>query len=268
MLLGISGKLGAGKDTVAQLIMEERIKEYSPHINLNDLDLAHQGREFLSRCQVKKFATKLRQMLSLLTGCTEGQLEDRDFKNSYVPAEWATNEKWPTYREALQFIGTDLFRNQWHPETWMLALFADYKMIPSESRHWAGHAITIQEPTPDHYPDWIVTDVRFPDEVMAIKKRGGIVIRVEREAALRDPEAFAAYEAFVAYTIGQGLTGHTQPMEWDKKMYDATLRIAKPHESETALDNYDGFDAVIYNNGTLEDLRSTIKDLVTKFNLK
>jgi len=30
------------------------------------------------------------------------------------------------------------------------------------------------------YPNWIVTDVRFPNEVEAIKKAGGTVIRIDR----------------------------------------------------------------------------------------
>ncbi len=30
------------------------------------------------------------------------------------------------------------------------------------------------------YPNWIITDTRFPNEAEAIKKAGGIVIRVDR----------------------------------------------------------------------------------------
>ena len=31
------------------------------------------------------------------------------------------------------------------------------------------------------YPNWIITDVRFPNEADAIKGRGGIIIRVNRK---------------------------------------------------------------------------------------
>jgi hypothetical protein len=67
------------------------------------------------------------------------------------------------------------------------------------------------------YPNWIITDVRFPNEAQAIVDRGGIMIRINRT---------------------------------DKS------RINADHPSETALDNWDGFNYIIDNNGTIEDLHA------------
>lgn len=75
------------------------------------------------------------------------------------------------------------------------------------------------------YPNWIITDVRFPNEVKAIKDKGGIVIRVDR---------------------------HNHPNE----PYPST------HESEIALDNYNNFDYYLINNGTIEDLIQKVRSIL------
>jgi hypothetical protein len=71
---------------------------------------------------------------------------------------------------------------------------------------------------------YIVTDCRFPNEVAYVQKLGGKVIRLERDNV--DPAALAGRD--------------------------------HAHVSETALDNFDGFDLVIQNNGTLAELEDTV----------
>jgi len=65
----------------------------------------------------------------------------------------------------------------------------------------------------------VVTDARFPNEAEAIVDRGGELWRVQR-------------------------TG---------------VGPANSHPSETSLDNFAGFSAVLYNNGTLDEYRSKIR---------
>jgi dephospho-CoA kinase len=58
-------------------------------------------------------------------------------------------------------------------------------------------------------------------------------------------------------------------MELIKEWGGKTIRVNNPriksteneHISETALDNYEGFDYIITNDGTLEDLKEKIKRL-------
>ena len=88
-----------------------------------------------------------------------------------------------TSRELMQFIGTDLFRDKLLNNIWINALFADYighcnsqfclstKQCPDEHITKDCNAI---------YPNWIITDTRFPNELQAIKERDGIVIRINR----------------------------------------------------------------------------------------
>lgn len=74
--------------------------------------------------------------------------------------------------------------------------------------------------------NWIITDCRFPNEADAVKSRGGIIVRVNRtarELGGRDPK----------------------------------------HESETALDAYQGFDFIFQNDGTLESLAAFALEVAT-----
>ncbi len=73
-----------------------------------------------------------------------------------------------TVREFLQKLGTEGLRNNLHGNVWVNALFADYK-APESSRYDIKGL-----------PNWIITDVRFPNEAQAIKDKGGIVVRIDR----------------------------------------------------------------------------------------
>lgn len=191
MLIGISGKIKSGKDTVAQIIIEQ---------------FRQDGIHF----EVRKFADKLKQITCLMTGCRREDLEDQDFKSQPIGEEWGGL----TYRSFMQLLGTEAMRNEVHEDAWVNALFADYKPI-----NFNGTFSNIETST-SIYPNWIITDVRFPNEVKAIKERGGMLIRVNRD-------------------LYRGLE----------------------HVGETLLDDYDGFDLVIDNNGTLEDLRNKLNNL-------
>ena len=102
--------------------------------------------------------------------------------------------------------------------------------------------------------NWIITDVRFPNECQAIKDRGGIVIRVNRPINLRFSKLWKLYTSSNKFVSKAGkfltwLSGHDKEM-WEKLN----------HPSETALDDYE-FDAVIENNGSIEELVDKIKSL-------
>lgn len=159
MIIGISGYIGSGKDTIADII-----REHDP------------------RWEVVKFADKLKEVAAIILGVPRHNFEDRDYKLSELPDEWNVWDKRPTsgghdvepfynndpvmrrmtVREFLQKLGTDAIRNGLHEDTWVNATMAGY-----DSKR-----------TP---PNWIITDVRFPNEFDAIKKRGGIMVRVFRQ---------------------------------------------------------------------------------------
>ena len=89
--------------------------------------------------------------------------------------------------------------------------------------------------TTDHV---VISDCRFPNEIAAIRSAGGLVIRVVRGA---DPKWFDAAKAH--FCTGSELPGHM------------------PHASEWAWAGTD-FDAMIDNNGSMDDLYQQLNDLV------
>lgn len=172
MIIGLSGKKHSGKTTLA-----------------NHIIAAHPTFEIRSYAQV------LKEVLSVILGIPADAMDDPEVKsqkagikgwrimrkdgaNNPLPKVYAsygdaTDEMmkfklWadkfeavvfePTIRELLQMVGTDLFREKIHPNIWVDALMRRYS----------------QE------NDWVIADVRFPNEAAAIKKKGGILVRVER----------------------------------------------------------------------------------------
>ena len=176
MLISISGRMNSGKDTVGKIIQYLTNKS---SVYPFDLKLDYSYR---SNWQIKKFADKLKDIICIFINSTREQLEDESFKSKELGEEWwyfkgrngslipysedsKRNEEdliKPTPRFLLQFIGTDLLRNQLHPEIWVNSLFTDY------------------QPNNLIYPSWCITDMRFLNEMEAVKKRNGITIRVNR----------------------------------------------------------------------------------------
>ena len=142
MLIGITGQKFSGKSTVAAMLANEFYKA-SGYETIWNID---------------SFARPLKEIVCALSGCTMEQLEDYDFKEKEVVPEhlWAfcANEK-HNYRSLLQGMG-DYLRSK-NPN-----IFIDSVLVGDTS-------------------NLIISDCRFPNEAKAIKERGGLIIRVERE---------------------------------------------------------------------------------------
>ena len=230
-LIGISGKIGNGKDllfdVINYIVTEDYWTSFEHYMHESTpVDLVYQN---------KKFAGILKDIACKLIGCNVSQLEDREFKEKELGEEWwycvaddgsyipyvqnlhegkVVNLVKLTPRKLLQLLGTEAGRQIIHPNIWVNALFADFENNKSD---WLSATNS----------NWIITDVRFPNEAKAVKDRGGILIRINRPQYL-----------------------------------DNGLVIRKDeHLSETALDDYDGFDYVIENDGTVQDLIDKVKSL-------
>lgn len=232
MIIGISGKIGSGKDLAGQLVQylgtvdNPSFEEFEArHIHFDGSSLLVQP-----KWEVKKFADALKDCVCVILGCSRKQLEDRDFKEAPLGEEWwlynlgsRIAPRWSfesgednamaeeryleklTPRKILQLLGTEGGRDVIHPNIWVNAAAAGY----------------------DGTQQWVFTDMRFPNEFDAVQNRGGITIRLHR---------------------GDGNTGD--------------------HPSETGLDNHiDRFDYCIDNNGTIEDLYYQIHKIMFDFNL-
>ena len=231
MVIGISGRLGSGKDTVGKIIQYLKCHSVGDITIQDTLSCSEHDwwLEEQSGLEVKKFAGKLKQIASLLTGIPVEKFEDQEFKKTLLSKEWNSPYNIPfsgpdfvkhdgemTVREFLQKLGTEAMREGLHTNVWVNALFADYKNVYIGSWGQGNHMY--------EKPNWIITDMRFPNEMEAVVERKGITIRVTR------PD-FLSFEAML-------------------------------HPSETALDDAK-FDYEIINDGSLEDLVEKVKHILT-----
>jgi hypothetical protein len=136
VLIGLLGKKRSGKDTVAD------------HLVLN--------KDFIK----KSFADPLKDVIKILFGFNEEQL--------YGHLKEAIDDNWNvTPRETMQFIGTDIVRNQFH------------KLIPDIGNDfWLKHfELWYQN---NKHQNIVIADVRFQNEVDLILSLGGTIIKLER----------------------------------------------------------------------------------------
>ena len=170
LIIGISGKKRSGKDTLGKYIQEW-------------------NKTFVN----KKFADKIKDMLCVLLNCTREQLEDEEWRSIPLDESWwvytdgchqepylggnmkmldgySTKLKKTSPRTLMQDLGTDCGRDILHPNIWVNSTFRDFTPILNR---W-------NEDGTNQLPNWVITDVRFPNEVQEIERRGGFVIRVNR----------------------------------------------------------------------------------------
>jgi len=166
MIIGINGYSGSGKDLTGQIIQKLTAKENYGYLE--------------NTWEIKKWAGKLKTIASILTGIPVDKFEDEKFKKTKLPRCWDIEDSYgvgATYgndfdhddidipyerrmsvREFLQRLGTEAMRETLHEDTWVNALMADY----------------------NKKCNWVITDTRFHNEAYAIKKKGGIIIRIDR----------------------------------------------------------------------------------------
>jgi hypothetical protein len=250
MIIGIAGRIGSGKDTVGKIIQyltthpKSNGKTDGGSINRSyGSHLIDIGCGYEPDWKIKKFAGKLKQIASLLTGIPVEDFEDQEFKKSYLGAEWGTVESNPlnavpvfeniefnhlmSVRELLQKLGTEAIRDGLHPNAWVNALMCDYKR-PKMSEY--------------NPSNWIITDVRFPNELAAVNDVNGLTIRVVRTTFRTTETEFGKVSLIVQPEV------------------DKSLGIQE-HPSETALDSAK-FDYEIINDGSIEDLIEKVRQIL------
>jgi len=182
-IIGVNGYSGSGKDTIGAIIQYIFAHHEEPlALPVEDMvaNMEEHGwfLEEQSGWEIMKFAGKLKDIAEHLTGIPIENFEDQEFKKTNLGPEWDyqidefnTPTKM-TVRDFLQKLGTDALRMGLHDNVWVNALMVDY--TPEWTTDEGAHD-PVQE-----LPNWIITDVRFPNEAQAIKDRGGIIIRVDR----------------------------------------------------------------------------------------
>ena len=189
MIIGICGLIGSGKGTVADILEENHCFD-----KVSFADTLKNAAATIFRWD--------RAML-------EGDTKDSREKREQVDEWWSERLGIPDFspRYLLQYMGTEVMRNNLHPDIWVLSL--ERKII---------------ECGPG---DYVIPDVRFPNEIRMIKRNGGKVWHVQRGEL---PDWFGQNPSHI-------------------------------HASETSWNN-EIFDATIYNNGTIDDLKLTVDNLL------
>ena len=159
-IIGISGKLGSGKDTFAELLAEQLVGKVERHALADKLRL------------ITEIVSGVKMTTTHETNkpfCNEIRNYTQDQKNIVI------KQFDKTIGETLQLVGTDLFRDNYDTDIWVKSFFNE----ELEEKLNSGKII-------------IVPDVRFINEADYINQEGGYLIRLEgdpigvRENSLRD----------------------------------------------------------------------------------
>lgn len=181
----------------------------------------------------ESFANSLKDAVSHVFGWDRMMLEGRTKQSR----EWREqrDEWWSqrlgteiTPRLMLQLWGTEVCRKAFHDDIWIASL--ENKLRNSKD-------------------NVVISDCRFPNEIKSIKAAGGIVIRVVRGD---EPEWYEA-----AVSANRGPDGNATWSLSRNKLQQLGI-----HASETSWVGTN-FDAILDNNGSIDDLFEQIKNLVS-----
>ena len=209
MIIGVCGQIGSGKDTVATMLEDREFVRVSFATSLKDACAAifHWPRDLL-----------------------EGNTKDGREWREQVDPWWASRLGIENFspRWALQNVGTEVFRNNFHPDAWV---------ISAEKRIQAFS---------DEGLNVVISDLRFWNEYRMIQRTGGVVWCVERGTR---PE-WVPSATLDSKAIGAGCVplGHMK-------------NYSEVHASEWMWRGFD-FDSMIMNNGSLEDLEFAVNSQI------
>ena len=186
MILGVTGLIGSGKDTIADyLVTNHGFKRISFAASLKDAVAAIFGWD-----------------RELLEGTTKSSRKWRE----QVDPWWSERLQMPelTPRWILQQWGTEVCRKSFHNDIWIVSL---------ENR--------LRQST----DNIVISDCRFPNEVKAIKNAGGKVIWIQRGAlpVWYDIAVAANNNDFVAQQQLAEFKVHASETAWVGTEFDAIV---------------------------------------------
>lgn len=176
----------------------------------------------------ESFANSVKDAASVIFGWDRKMLEG-DTQESRVWREtpdpfWSERFGYPfSPRVALQKMGTDAGRNVFHTDIWVHSVLK--RLDPNKN--------------------YVISDVRFPNEIDLIRKSGGKVVRI-----IRGPEP-VWFDAAKSFNYITNFDGSKQTMnDYPDVHYSEWAWIGK------------SFDDTIYNDGSLEELKIKVDKLV------
>ena len=181
------------------------------------------------------FAGTLKDAISAIFGWDRELLEGRTKESrawrETVDIWWANKLDMPdlTPRWILQYWGTEVCRKNFHDNIWINSVEHKLNNISDNV---------------------VISDVRFPNEIKSIKDIGGMVIRTHRG---EDPVWYND-----AAIMNQG---PDENLAWASSI--EKMKKYNIHASETAWIGTD-FDAILDNDGSIDDLYNQINQLLNR----
>lgn len=217
MILGLSGKALSGKDTTADYLIDkhgwygktalaENLKRACMRIfGLSENQVFSQsGKSSKLTPPIKITYSDVYDIISWMRKTHSVSIYDKtvaDLDNKFV------GRVLKTPRDILQFVGTDIMR-YFVPDYHVEVIF---RSIPTEK-------------------NFIITDIRFPNEAKVVLDNGGYLVRIKRDFSLRSENG---------------------------------VKIDTNHLSETALDSWSEWSYVLNNNtNSLDTLYKDIDNMV------
>jgi hypothetical protein len=252
MIIGLSGKSGSGKDTVAKII------QYLTHPDVKKNNLTYEefikaeycedGQEFKN----KKFADKLKNLV-----CGE-----------IIHSNLWINTLMSEYKN-MSFK----FKDTSHIER--------MNNLPYTKLNLEKSGIEDYETV--YHSKWIISDVRFLNQAHAIKDKNGFLVRINGFPKMKIEWASnKAHEDLVKKYTEDSLWEKNENDDLNYKeeiqdefnsLYDSYMeceigfeRTDEP-KSETDLDNYQMWDLVIENESSIDDLIEKVKSFLISKNI-
>lgn len=207
MLVGVLGLIGSGKGTVGEILSELGFHQLSFASSVKDITAEMFG-----------------WPRNLLEGDTEESRKFREQSDTFWSKKF---EKDFSPRLALQLMGTEVGRNIFHPNFWVIKANQTLNNLKNEG-----------------IKNFVFTDVRFPNEIEMIRKEGGILIEIRR--------GISPHWYNIAAQANSGFTKAERHM-----------KVEGIHESEWRWIG-SNIDYVVENNGTKEDLKKEIFSCLKK----
>jgi hypothetical protein len=191
MIIGICGLIGAGKDTIADYL-----------VNIHEF-------------RRESFANTLKDAVAAVFGwdrvLLEGRTKEAREWREQVDPWWADRLEIPTLtpRWVLQYWGTEVLRNHFHDDIWIASL--ENKLRKTKD-------------------DIVISDCRFPNEIKAIKNQGGLVIRVVRGKDpdwMKSAQAYMSGPSTIGWALGKDALQkagiHASEYSWAATEFDTIV---------------------------------------------
>lgn len=166
MLIGVSGKIGSGKNEVADMLSflhfvnpDGTFEQFQKQQWLRNqyIENGAYAQADLKLPGIHSFACNLKRCVADCTGIDYHDLEKRSQKSTIIP--WLNI----SYRQLLQSLG-EAVRGQINENFWVHSMLATY----------------------EDSDFWIVSDVRYKNEAEELLSRKAVLIRVNREGLETD----------------------------------------------------------------------------------